>query len=622
MPPPARAVRPVSYLEAARAPLGIARSARSAPSVVRWSDLRAMTAAGRARPQPVERQQLEREYLPRQRAINITYSVVVPQAAAPPGPAVDIPPAHETIGEQLASTAAKVGRAAAGVAASHPVLTQADLDAATKRGEVVTQKQLTKAKKVAELSKLLAVLPLGALAKVCNASVTELAGMDADGLARHFVTRGRRSMWSVGQARDCRNTWARFMVYLDQRGVVHDGMSFKATDVGDFLEHVDQNARAKAPANRARALEKDAKAAAKARKEGRPPPKPCRWQDGSHAAEGVSSKLRSLRRNFFIDIPLEDAAINRQPGVKPSHPAPALSLGVIFALYSHVNRIAGLIEITEGGYEGMMRTRAGFQTIATAQVAAALLFAAFSCNRMEQANECAFLGEVVGPHNETFLHGAVLDDKHPDPTKKRARPFWLRVGGPDGKRRWFDFLKLTLRGCEDGNWVFRDYVCEGPGGADPGNAIRWLNSPLCGARLVSAIAHVIHTVCGIPLADAALFTKHSARHVLMEVASHRGESWLRQVEIGRWSGSTAQDPDLTPQQRVNWHHQLKAAVMPDNYAPMGKVQRVLGILNDQMDALGHLWHAWTRGEVELPVFGDFTAMRQWPAKRSNDNHEG
>jgi len=108
----------------------------------------------------------------------------------------------------------------------------------------------------------------------------------------------------------------------------------------------------------------------------------------------------------------------------------------------------------------------------------------------------------------------------------------------------------------------------------------------------------------------------------MEVASHRGESWLRQVEIGRWSGSTAQDPDLTPQQRVNWHHQLKAAVMPDNYAPMGKVQRVLGILNDQMDALGHLWHAWTRGEVELPVFGDFTAMRQWPAKRSNDNHEG
>ena len=621
MPPPARAARPVSYLEAARAPLGIARAARTATPVVRWGDLRAISAAGRATPQPVEKRQLEREYVPRQRAINITYSVVAPRAAAQPGPAADVPPGRETTGEQLASTAARVSRAAAEVAAANPVLTQADLDEATKRGEVIPQKVLTRAKKVAELSKLLAVLPLGALAKVCNASVDELAGMDADGLARHFVNRGRRAMWSAGQTRDCRNNWARFMVFLEQRGVVHDGMSFRATDVGDFLEHVDRNARAKAPANKAKALERDAKAAAKARKEGRPPPKPRRWQDGSHAAAGVASKLRSLRKNFCIDIPLEDSAISRQPGAKPSHPAPALSLGVVFALYSHVNRIAGLIEITEGGCEGAMRTRAGFQAVATAQVAAALLFATFSCNRMEQANECVFLGEVAGPHNETFLHGAVLDDKHPDPTKKRARPFWMRVGGPDGKRRWFDFLKMTLRGCEEGNWVFRDYVCEDPTGANPGKAIRWLNSPLCGARLVSAIAHVVHVVCDIPLADAALFTKHSARHVLMEVASHRGESWLRQVEIGRWSGSTAQDPDLTPQQRVNWHHQLRSAVMPDNYAPMGKVQRVLGILNDQMHAIGHLWRAWARGDAELPVFGDFTIMRQWPAERPNDNSE-
>ena len=613
MPPPARATRPVSYLEAARAPPGIARPTRPAPSVVRMNDLRAMAAAHRARSQPVPVRQLEREYVPRQRAVNITYSVKMPQAAAPPRPAPDAPTEHEALGERLANTAARVSEAAAGVAATQPVLTQADLDAATKRGEVVTQQQIRKAEKVAELSKLLAVLPLGALAKVCNASVAELADMDADGLARHFVTRGRRSMWSVGQARDCRNIWVRFMVFLDHRGVDHDGMSFRAPDVGDFLEHVDKTARAKAPANKARAMAKDAKAEATATREGRPPPKPHRWQDGSHAADGAHSKLRSIRKNFSMDIPLEDAAINRRPGVKPSHPAPALSLGVIFALYSHVNRIAGLIEITEGGFDGMMRTKAGFQTIATAQVAASLLFAAFSCNRMEQANECVFLGEVVGPHNKVYLHGALLDDKHPDPMKKRARPFWMRVEGPDGKRRWFDFLKRTLRGCEDGNWVFRDYVCEGSGGADPGAAVRWLNAPLCGARLVSAIAHVVHTVCGIPLADAALFTKHSARHVLMEVASHRDESWLRQVEIGRWSGSTAQDPDLTPQQRVNWQHQLRSSVMPDNYAPMGKVQRVLGILGDQMDALGHLWRKWTCGAVELPAFGDFTVMSQWPA---------
>ena len=282
MPPPARATRPVSYLEAARAPPGIARPTRPAPSVVRMNDLRAMAAAHRARSQPVRVRQLEREYVPRQRAVNITYSVRMPQAAAPPRPAPDAPTEHEALGERLANTAARVSEAAAGVAATQPVLTQADLDAATKRGEVVTQQQIRKAEKIAELSKLLAVLPLGALAKVCNASVAELADMDADGLARHFVTRGRRSMWSVGQARDCRNIWVRFMVFLDHRGVDHDGMSFRAPDVGDFLEHVDKTARAKAPANKARAMAKDAKAAAAATREGRPPPKPhrsrCYWR--------------------------------------------------------------------------------------------------------------------------------------------------------------------------------------------------------------------------------------------------------------------------------------------------------------------------------------------------------
>ena len=87
VPPPARAARPVSYLEAARAPLGIARAARPAPPVVRWGDLRAIAAAGRATPQPVEKRQLEREYVPRQRAINISTSCsgnILAKASSPP----------------------------------------------------------------------------------------------------------------------------------------------------------------------------------------------------------------------------------------------------------------------------------------------------------------------------------------------------------------------------------------------------------------------------------------------------------------------------------------------------------------------------------------------------------
>ena len=228
----------------------------------------------------------------------------------------------------------------------------------------------------------------------------------------------------------------------------------------------------------------------------------------------------------------------------------------------------------------------------------------------QQVNDCVFLGEVEGAEFRAYLHGALLGDKHPNPAKRQARPFWMRIAGPDGNRRWFDFLKRTLQGTEGGCFVFRDYVCKRRGDADPCHAVSWLNNPLRGPRLVDAIASVIHTVCEIPLADAALFTKHSARHFLMEVASHRGEHPLRQVEIGRWSGSTAQDPDLTPSQRLNRRHQLESGVMPDNYAPMGKVQRVCQILGDQLDALNRLW---CDRSIAVPVTGDFTVMEAWPA---------
>ena len=103
--------------------------------------------------------------------------------------------------------------------------------------------------------------------------------------------------------------------------------------------------------------------------------------------------------------------------------------------------------------------------------------------------------------------------------------------------------------------------------------------------MLARIAWIIHSVCEVPLNDASRFSKHSARHFLMAIAGHRSEHPLRLVEIGRWSGSTAQDPDLTPSQRLDKRHQLAAGVMPDNYAPLAKIRRVCQILGDQLAAL-------------------------------------
>ena len=153
--------------------------------------------------------------------------------------------------------------------------------------------------------------------------------------------------------------------------------------------------------------------------------------------------------------------------------------------------------------------------------------------------------------------------------------------------------------------------------ADPSEAVSWLNSPLRGTRLVEAIARTISYVCGVPYAEACRFTKHSARHFLMEVGSHRDEPSTRQVEIGRWSGSTAQDVDLTPEQRLVWRHQLAAGRMPDNYAPKGKVRRVCRILDAQLSALESLWErhiaSGDNAFEGLQVYGDFSVMEAWPA---------
>ena len=207
------------------------------------------------------------------------------------------------------------------------------------------------------------------------------------------------------------------MAFLDRHDVIHDGMQFRAVDVGDFLEEVDRKARAKGEANKARAQVLDARDAERAHKAGREPPPPRRWQSGVTAVKGVTDKLRSIRKAFGIAIPIEAAAVVRQPGRKPPHPAPALTLGIVFRLYAWVRHVAFMTE-REGEFEAMAGRPADFGMLAVAQVAAGMVFAAFSCNRMEQVQSCAFIGEDNG-----YLHGVLTKDKHPNPEKQQARPF-------------------------------------------------------------------------------------------------------------------------------------------------------------------------------------------------------
>ena len=63
--------------------------------------------------------------------------------------------------------------------------------------------------------------------------------------------------------------------------------------------------------------------------------------------------------------------------------------------------------------------------------------------------------------------------------------------------------------------------------------------------------------------------------------------------------------------------------MPDNYAPRAKVQRVCSILGAQLTALESLWerHVGSGDSTfkNLPIYGDFSVMKAWPAASTNVN---
>ena len=540
-------------------------------------------------PPPVRRE------LPPPRVINVSYAVKRPHTVlATPTGSIVVPGTSGRAGPEAraAETAAGLRAAAAAVALSRPVLSVVDLEARTDAGVVTSQHEMQSRRLMEQAARLVAVLPLFAVAHAAGCAVHDLAGLGADRLAHHLVVR-RPGNWKWSTVKDMHNVLVRWLAWLQRHDVEHDGSAYSAVDLGDFFEEVDANARAKEGANRARAEAADATAAARAAARGGPPPPPKRWQDGSSALLGVKAKMQMLRKHFGIGLPIEQASFGRAPGSRGRMPTPAFTPGIVFSLYAYVSRVAAAA--AGGGCSASDRTHAA--------VAAALLFCCFSCNRCEQANSCVFERVVGG-----YLQGVLLLDKHPNPDKRRPRPFWMRVAGFDGGVAWFDFLRGVLADVAEGCFVFRDYDSAR---GDPQEATRFLNSPLVGERLVHAIRCVLVRVCGMTWDESGRWAKHSARHFLMEVAGARGEPALNAVEIGRWSGSTAQDPDLAPSAQLRRRHQLRAGVMPETYAPLAKVGRVCGILGDQMGALDALWSS-LQGQA-LPAFGDFKPLEAWPA---------
>ena len=127
--------------------------------------------------------------------------------------------------------------------------------------------------------------------------------------------------------------------------------------------------------------------------------------------------------------------------------------------------------------------------------------------------------------------------------------------------------------------------------ATPSKATSTFNAAIAKDRVAIAKRAIWKRVLEARLADGNAL--HSERHFLPHVAQARGEPPEDAVELGRWSGSTAQDADLEPALRAHRCHRLRVGTLPDRYAQAAKVERVLNIITRQMDAIrAALWTRW------------------------------
>ena len=469
----------------------------------------------------------------------------LPLAAFPPqgeltGALMQLAPPQKPL---LLLTSEGLRQAADQHAAAHPRITHAEGVRRAKAGITVTQDVRHASQVEHETLLLVVLLPPYALAELAGRSLEHILATPPADVVRH-VLRMTRRRWVATTIYSWRRAWIRLLLWLEANDIEHDG-SVDGMTLGAYLDHVDTAARATCAA--------------------RPPPPPGskrKRQTGAYAAEAQWTKLTALRSNWKLRLATEAARARYAPS--RSLPAPAVA-PTVMAL--------SLLERALVGGRRALEAQLGVAAGPVANALGATLFLAYAVSRVEQAQSCYFDG-----WQDEFLHGVFLLDKHPCPFKRRPRRFWVPERGLLGDKRWMTALVETLTGYEDVCAVFLEN--DSPDG-NPFNATRVYPAAMAKTRVaVAKRALYAHYVSAEAAAENTL---HSERHFIPCVSEAGGEPPEDAVELGRWSGSTAQDADLEPVVRAQQCHRLRLGALPDRYGQVGKVTRVLGIITRQMD---------------------------------------
>ena len=445
------------------------------------------------------------------------------------------------------------GAAAAALPSGPRLSSREAQEAATDAGDIITLTAIRASEKMTVAARLIPLLPPYAVAAMLSSTEQRVAAIAPDRVVSRLIR--IISQTGVSTIKGALSAWTRMLRWAGA-GDVQTGARFDGWDTADFLETVHIEALAKvAETERRRALV-DARLA----RLGRPPVVRGRnVRDASSAREAAAAGLGWLQRKCKVDVAVGDELVRafRIPRRPPEGSEP---LSIKYAV-------------------GLEMCAASHESPFVKGQSAAHVFDALACLRLEQSGFCMLEFEDGGA-----VHGFVGKDKHPVPSKQRARPFWAPTTGMVSGRAFMDSLYGMLDGVEAGCFLLRD--TDSPDG-DPRLATRWVNAPCVGSRAVASLRACLEEA-GATKERAKCFGTASARRFLPEVAEGRGEPSHRRVEIGKWSGATAQDMDLAPHLRAAMAHTAKHSVLPDRYARRAKVTRVIRIMCEQVAAVREL----------------------------------
>lgn len=206
--------------------------------------------------------------------------------------------------------------------------------------------------------------------------------------------------------------------------------------------------------------------------------------------------------------------------------------------------------------------------------AAAWAFMALCALRFEQAQALTINGFVTYTYRGesfTLVAAATSHDKNPDAAKIRPRPVWGVISGFLDEGAVRDALTSMLQGAEGVCCTLRE--TDSPDGS-PLTASDWVSAGVASRGRADASLHALLQLEPISLTaeQAARYHGHSAKRFLLNAAEASDEfDETAAHAVGRFSGSTAQDPDLEPVEAMLVKHALTCSVLPAIYGGKAKV---------------------------------------------------